>query len=117
MIGAGVLGLVVALSDIGLQIATGIVGSPPPAWYIADVSQGWLVCQAMLTILGGFGGLFGAFSVTTVGLIAGLCFVTPVGLVTSVPSLLMLIAAVARLRSFHEFKPRWRGKGPRPPGP
>jgi hypothetical protein len=117
MVAAGITGLVITLLGRGAGLAAILLGQPFPEWFSAEARQPWLICQSVLVIVGGLGGIAGVFSLTAVGLLAGLIFVTPVGLLTALPSLLLLLAALRRLRAFHEFKPRWRGPGPPPPGP
>src|SRR3954451_9803379 len=116
MLVAGLLGLAVAVLDRGPDVATAIVGHPHPDWFIAGASQYWLIGQSVLAIVGGIGGLLGVFRLLAIGVVAGLIFATPVGLVTGVPALLLLLSALVRLRAFDEFKPQWRGEEPRPPG-
>jgi len=117
MIGAGTAGLTVTLLDRGAAFAAVVLGQPFPDWFSAHPWQPWPVCQSVLVIVGGFGGMAGVFTLTAIGILAGLIFNTPVGLLTALPSVLMLISALLRLRAFYEFMPRWRGPGPPPPGP
>jgi hypothetical protein len=105
------------LLERGEALAAFVLGQPFPGWFIAHPRQPWPVCQSVLAIVGGLGGMTGVFTLTAVGILAGLVFVTPVGLLTALPSIFLLLAALQRLRAFHEFMPRWRGPGPRPPGP
>ena len=117
MVGVGITGLVMTLMDRGADFAAVVLGQPFPDWFSAHPWQPWPVCQSVLVIVGGLGGLIGVFTITAVGILGGLAFVTPVGLLTALPSVLLLLAALLRLRAFYEFMPRWRGPGPRPPGP
>ncbi len=117
MIGSGIAGLIMTLLDRGAAFAAVALGQPFPEWFSAHPWQPWLVCQSVLVIAGGLGGMTGVFTLTAVGILAGLVFVTPVGLLTALPSVLLLLAALLRLRAFYEFMPRWRGPGQRPPGP
>jgi hypothetical protein len=117
MIGAGIAGLILTLLDRGAVFAAVVLGQPFPDWFSAHPLQPWPVCQSVLVIVGGLGGMTGVFTLTAVGILAGLVFTTPVGLLTALPSALLLLAALLRLRAFYEFMPRWRGPGPRPPGP
>ena len=117
MIGSGFAGLIMTLLDRGAGFAAVVLGQPFPDWFSAHPWQPWQFCQSVLVIVGGLGGMTGVFTLTCVGIVAGLLFVTPVGLLTALPSALLLLAALQRLRAFYEFMPRWRGPGPRPPGP
>ena len=117
MIGSGITGLIMTLLDGGAAFAAVVLGQPFPDWFRANPGQLWQICQSILVIVGGLGGMTGVFTMTAVGILAGLVFVTPVGLLTALPSVLLLLAALQRLRAFYEFMPRWRGPGPRPPGP
>ena len=117
MVAAGVASLVIIRLGRGGDLAAVVFGHPSPAWFRAETGQPWLICQSVLVIVGGLGGIAGVFSLTAVGLLAGLVFTTPVGLLTAPASFWMLLAALRRPRAFHEFRPRWRGPGPPPPGP
>lgn len=117
MIGTGIAGLIVTLMDQGAVFAAVVLGQPFPDWFRAHPWQPWPVCQSVLVIVGGLGGMTGVFTLTAVGILAGLVFNSPVGLLTALPSVLLLLSALLRLRAFYEFMPRWRGPGPRPPGP
>jgi len=117
MVGAGITGLVMTLTDRGADFAAIVMGQPFPDWFSAHPWRPWPVCQSVLVIVGGLGGLLRVFTLTAIGILAGLVFITSVGLLTALPSVLLLISALLRLRAFYEFMPRWRGPGPRPPGP
>ena len=117
MVGAGITGLVLTLTGRGADFAAVVLGQPFPDWFSAHPWRPWPVWQSVLVIAGGLGGLIGVFTLTAIGVLAGLVFATPVGLLTALPSILLLLSALLRLRAFYEFMPRWRGPGPRPPGP
>ena len=117
MVGVGITGLVMTLMDRGADFAAVMLGQPFPDWFSAHPRQAWQIRQTVLVIVGGLGGMMGVFTLTAVGILAGLVFTTPVGLLTALPSVLLLLAALLRLRAFYEFMPRWRGPRPRPPGP
>ena len=117
MTGSGIAGLIMTLLDRGAAFAAVALGQPLPDWFSSYPWQPWLVCQSVLVMVGGVGGMTGVFTLTAIGILAGLVFVTPVGLLTTLPSVLLLLAALLRLRAFYEFMPRWRGPGQRPPGP
>ena len=117
MVGVGITGLAMTLVDRGADFAAVVLGQPFPDWFSAEPFQPWPVLQSVLVIVSGLGGLMGVFTLTAIGILAGLVFTTPVGLLTALPSVLLLLAALQRLRAFYEFMPRWRGPGPRPPGP
>jgi hypothetical protein len=116
MIGTGFAGLIVTMLDRGEAFAAVALGQPFPDWFSAHPWQPWQVCQSVLVIVGGLGGLTGVFTLTAIGVLAGLVFTSPVGLLTALPSVLLLLSALLRLRAFYEFMPRWQGPGPRPPG-
>jgi len=117
MIGAGIAALILTLLDWGASFAAVVLGQPFPDWFSAHPWQPWPVCQSLLVIVGGLGGMTGVFTLTAIGILAGLVFTSPVGLLTTLPSVLLLLSALLRLRAFYEFMPRWQGPGPRPPGP
>lgn len=117
MVFTGIAGLVMTLQGRGAALAAVVLGQPFPDWFRANPGQLWQICQSILVIVGGLGGLAGVFTPTLLGILAGLIFSTPVGLLTALPSVLMLLSALLRPRAFYEFMPRWRGPGPRPPGP
>lgn len=105
------------LQGCGAALAAVILGQPFPDWFRANPGQLWQICQSILVIVGGLGGLAGVFTPTVLGILAGLIFITPVGLLTALPSVLMLLSALQRPGAYYEFMPRWRGPGPPPPGP
>jgi hypothetical protein len=113
----GIAGLAMTLQGRGAALAAVVLGQPFPDWFHANPGQLWQICQSILVIVGGLGGLAGVFTPTALGSLAGLIFSTPVGLLTALPSVFMLLSALLRPRAFHEFMPRWRGPGTRPPGP
>lgn len=115
MVVTGLAGLVMTLQGRGAALGAVVLGQPFPDWFHANPGP-WQICQSILVIVGGLGGLAGVFTPTALGCLAGLIFTTPVGLLTALPSAFMLLAALLRLRAFHELMPRWRGPGPRPPG-
>lgn len=117
MVFAGIVGLVMTLQGRGTALAAVVLGQPFPDWFRANPGQLWQLCQSIVVIVGGLGGVAGVFTPTVLGILAGLIFITPVGLLTALPSVLMLMSALLRPRAFYEFMPRWRGPGPRPPGP
>ncbi len=117
MIVSGIAGLMMTLLDRGAAFAAVALGQPFPDWFSPHPLQPWLVCQSVLAMVGGVGGMTGVFTLTALGILAGLVFVTPVGLLTALPSVLLLLSALLRLRAFYEFMPRWRGPGTRPSGP
>ena len=92
-------------------------GRPTPSWFRDNLGLPWLICQSVLVIVGGLGGITRVFTLAALGILAGLIFTTPVGMLTVLPSVLMLISALSRPQAFYEFRPRWKGVGPRPPGP
>lgn len=112
----GIAGLVMTLQGRGTALAAAVLGQPFPEWFHANPGQLWQICQSILVIVGGLGGVAGVFTPTALGILAGLVFITPVGLLTALPSVLMLLSVLRRPGAFHELRPRWRGPGPLPPG-
>lgn len=117
MVLTGLAGLAMTLQGRGAALAGVVLGQPFPDWFHANPGQLWQIGQSILVIVGGLGGLAGVFTLTALGIPAGLIVTTPVGLLTALPSASMLLSALLRPRAFYEFMPRWRGPGPRPPGP
>lgn len=118
MVVAGVTGLALVLLDREVALATSVLGQPLPGWFFARPGRVWLVLQAVLVIVSVVNGwMFQLFSLMAIGILAGLVFVTPVGLQTMLPALLLLVLVLPRLNLFWEFRPRWRGPGPPLPGP
>jgi hypothetical protein len=117
MVVIGIISLVITLLDRGAGLAAILLGQPFPEWFNAEAWQPWLICRSVPVIMGGLGGIVCVFSLTARGILAGLVFVTPVGLLAAVPSILLLLSTLLRLRAFHEFKPRRRGPGPGRPVP
>lgn len=113
----GIAGLVMTLQGRGAALAAVVLGQPFPHWFRVNPGELWQLCQSILVIVGGLGGLAGVFTPTVLGILAGLIFITPVGLLTALPSVLMLLSALRRPGAFYELMPRWTGPGPRPPGP
>lgn len=97
-------------------VASAILGSPWPSWFIPNPGRAWMILQSLLVVAGVLGAFIRSFTLATVGIGAALVFVTPTGLLTLLPGLLMLCLMVPRRRAFWEFTPRWRGPGPPPPG-
>jgi hypothetical protein len=80
-----------------------------------QASRAVLILQSFLVILGAVGAFGGTFTAVAVGTASAL-MPTAVGFVTFLPSLGVLLFAFARRQAFFEFRPRWRGPGPPPPG-
>ena len=117
MVVAGIAGLAVVLLDREVALAASVLGQPLPAWFLARPGRVWLVLQAGLVVVSGVGVLSSCFGLVAIGILAGLAFVTPVGLLTMLPAVLLLVLVLPRLKTFREFRPRWRGEGDPPPGP
>jgi hypothetical protein len=79
---------------------------------VFHLNRGWLVAQSLLVVAGSTGAFIGLFSLVTVGILAGLVLVTPVGLLTFLPSLWMLVLVISRHRAFVEFAPHMRTRIP-----
>jgi hypothetical protein len=99
-------------------LAISVRGDEIPIGFIQNPGRSWLVFQSVLVIVGGMGALVlrRLFSVLMLGIISGIVFITPVGIVTSLPALLMLLLVLPKFESFWEFTPKWRGPGNPPPG-
>ena len=118
MLAAGITGLTLVLLDREVAFAAVLLGQPFPFWFFARPGRILLILQATSVIMGVVSGkLFQSCSLLVIGIIAGLVFVTPVGLLTVIPAVLLIPPALLQLGSFVEFRPKWRGPGPPPPGP
>jgi len=118
LICTGILALISSILGFDMKLASALLGQPWPAWFYPDPGRAILITQAAVISLGAIGVLIlgDSFTVVAISSITGAIFVTPVGLLTCVPALLVLVLAVRRRRLFWEFSPRWRGPGPPPPG-
>jgi hypothetical protein len=113
MVAAGVAGLLVALTGSSDWI-TGVRWS---RWVLPHVSIFWLVPQSLAVIAGGVGAWHStSFVLAAVGVASSLILLTPVGCISFLPGVLMLLLIVGRFRAFSVFLPRWRGPGLPPPG-
>jgi len=113
MVAAGMAGLLLTLT----RSSGWITGSTWPSWVFPHVSLLWLVTQSLAVIAGGIGAWRStSFVLAAVGVTCSLIVVTPVGLISFLPGILMLCLIVFRVRAFNVFLPRWRGPGPPPPG-
>ena len=117
MVVAGVMGIALSLLGFERALAESVLGHPLPDWFLAGSGRAWLVFQAVLVIMGGVGLFSSCFSLAAIGIVAGLIFVTPVGLVTVAPVVVALFLALPHFHTFWEFRPRWQGEGDSPPGP
>jgi hypothetical protein len=82
-----------------------------------DIEPFWLICQSALIIVGGLSAMCTfSFILAAAGVAAALAFKTPVGLISFLPGVWLLIQLAPRFLVFPEFTPRWRGPGPPPPG-
>ena len=115
---AGAAGLVLSVLGRERALAARLLGEPGPAWLVASPGLPWLVLQSVLVMVGAVSALMLSrwLSLVGGGILAGLVFVTPVGLLTTLPAVWMLSLVVPRFEAFWEFTPRWRGPGPPPPG-
>jgi hypothetical protein len=115
---AGAAGLLLTIMGRETGLAARLLGHPWPGWFLPNPGVPWLIIQSLLVTVGAVGALAWprCFTLIAVGSIAGLLFMTPVGLLTTVPAIWMLVLIVLRRRAFWEFTPRWRGDGPPPPG-
>jgi len=111
---AGIAGLAVSLLGYEVALAERVLGQPMPDWFVATTGRVWLVLQALLVVAGVLGGLGSRrFSLAAIGIVAGLVFVTPVGLLTVVPTVLLLLLIAP---NYGEFRQRWPGPARRPAG-
>lgn len=112
LLAAGVAGFVVSVVDSAGILSAALPVHPP--WY-RDVGRGWLILQSLLIVAGSVGA-FGSISfvLALVGVAAALVFVTPVGVLSFLPGLLMLILVMVRFRSFFPNRYGWNtGDDPR----
>lgn len=106
---SGVLGLVVGFNGDLLQSWTASATWHP--------GRGWLVGQSVLVIGGGLGACRGrSFTLAVLGTAAGLVSTTPVGQLSILPAIVLAALIALRSRGFPALAPRWRGRGPIPPG-
>jgi hypothetical protein len=113
MIATGLAGLLVALTGSNDWI-TGVRWS---RWMLPHVSVFWLVTQSLAVIAGGVGAWRStSFALAVVGVASSLIVLTPVGFISFLPGVLMLLLIAGRFRAFSIFLPRWRGPGSPPPG-
>lgn len=118
MVLAGIAGLALTLRGHEVALAATVLGQPFPFWFFASPGRVWLILQATLVIVGVAGGwMLQLFSLMMMGIFAGLLFVTPVGLLTTLPAICLLLLVWSRRWVFLEFRPRWQGEGDPPPGP
>ena len=115
---SGVAGLVLTMLDREPEpnVAAVLRDVPWRAWLVPTSSKTLLITQSVLVVASALGVLIRSFTLVAVGIIAGLVLVTPVGQLTVIPAVWMLVLVVPRWQSFWEFTPRWRGEGPPPPG-
>jgi uncharacterized membrane protein len=69
----------------------------------------WLIVQSVVVLAGVVGTFVSVFTLSAIGVLAGLFFATSVGVITFFPSLWILVLVLRRRRAFAEFTPR----GPR----
>jgi len=113
MVLSGVAGLFLALT----RSSGWISASAWPGWILPHVSLLWLVPQSLAVIAGGIGAWRStSFLLAAVGVTSSLIVVTPVGLISFLPGILMLLLITRRFRAFNIFLPRWRGPGEPPLG-
>jgi hypothetical protein len=114
MVAAGIAGLVAALTGWTNDWLADLRWS---RWLLPHVSIFWLVPQSLAVVAGGIGAWHSkSFTLAALGVASSLIVLTPVGCISFLPGVLMLVLIVARLGAFPDFLPRWRGPGPPPPG-
>ena len=69
----------------------------------------WLVVQSVVVLAGVLAAFASLFTLSAIGVLAGLFLTTPVGVVTFFPSLWILVLMLRRRRAFVEFAPRGPG--------
>ena len=113
MVAAGVAGLLVALTGW----TDWIKGLRWSRWVLPHVNIFWLVAQSLAVIAGGIGAWRStSFALAGIGVASSLIVLTPVGCISFLPGVLMLLLILNRPGAFSVFLPRWRGPGPPPPG-
>jgi hypothetical protein len=113
MVAAGVVGLLVSVTGWTEWLA--VFPWSRAVW--PHVSIYWLVLQSLAVVAGGIGAWrSNSFVLAAVGVASSLVKSTPVGCISYVPGLLMLLLLLVRFRAFGMFLPRWKGPGPPPPG-
>jgi hypothetical protein len=71
------------------------------------------VVQSVVVLAGVVGVFVSLFTLSAIGVLAGLFFATPVGVVTFFPSLWILVLMLRRRMAFVEFAPRLPRFSPR----
>ncbi len=113
MVAAGVAGLLVALTGW----SDWIKGLRWSRWVLPQVSIFWLIPQSLAVIAGGIGAWRSrSFVLAAVGVASSLMVLTPVGCISFLPGVFMLLSILNRPAAFNVFLPRWRGPGRPPPG-
>ncbi len=119
-LGIFVLSGLIALALFPLElfdtIAVGKEGARIAETYLWRAGKMFLVLQGALVILTPLGALLRSFIIVAAGILSGLVFITPIGALTFLPAVGMLLLTRHRLQAFREFTPRWKGPGPPPPG-
>ena len=88
---------------VGLALALGLGQGTLAAWPLVHLSRTWLLVQCGLVLAGLLGAFISLFRLSAIGVLAGLFFGTPVGVVTFFPSLWILALMLRRRRAFVEF--------------
>jgi hypothetical protein len=116
MVVAGVAGLLLTLTGSLVWIAGALPDHAWPRYVLGGVRPLWLVLQSLAVTGGGIGAWRStSFLLAALGVAASLV-VTPVGFISFLPGMLMLLLIVSRRRAFNVFLPRWKGPGRPPPG-
>ena len=99
----GVFGLVMSATGQAAAICARL--PPHPTWLCTETGQAWLIVQSLLIMAGSIGAYESrSFTVALVGTVASLVFLTPVGVVSFVPGVWMLVLVVLRFRSFFPMR-------------
>jgi len=113
MLAAGMVGLVVTVTGWTDWLA--VFPWSRAVW--PHVHIYWLVLQSLAVVAGGIAAWrSNSFVLAAVGVASSLVKSTPVGCISYVPGLLMLLLLLARFRAFGMFLSRWKGPSPPPPG-
>jgi len=113
---SGLAGLALYPFELFDYLVAGSVDKRIAESYLCLPGKVFLVIQGSLVVLTGLGALFRCFLIVAVGILAGLIFVSPIGELTVLPAVGMLLLTLRRRQAFREFIPRWKGEGTRPPG-
>jgi hypothetical protein len=104
----GLAGLWLSLDGSAGELAALLHTYPLPAWLPLNPGRVWLSAQSLLVIAGGVGAWrCNSFTLAVIGVAAALIVVTPVGLLSFLPGLWMLILISPRWMAFFPERYGW----------